>query len=184
MKEVLILSFIATIVTFFALLSAHKKFCVDEFRQRIFKVRDDLFDYAANGNIAFDNVSYLMTRTYLNGAIRFAERMTLVKLIVGSRLLKHHKSSFEKDLVESLKKLNDEQRNHIQKSLSLSTDFTIMYLAKKNFIVVVTFALFRCLGIVMKVIKSTGVQDKLTREYQSTYTDAIYFEGASSNTCA
>lgn len=178
MKEVLILSCLAILITFFALLSAHKKYCVDEFRQRVFKVREDLFYYAAGGGIDFNNPAYMMTRTFLNGTLRFAERMTLVKLIVGSKLLKNHKSSFERDLLESLSRLNSEQREYIENSLKLSTEFTIAYLAKKNFIVVLTFTIFHYMGIVMKVIKSTGIQDKLAKKYQSTYRDAIYFEGS------
>jgi hypothetical protein len=181
MIELLILCGLATLVTFFALLNSYKKYCVDELRQRIFHVRDDLFDYASQGHIGFDNVAYMMTRTYLNGSIRFAERMTLVKLIVGSHILKHYKSSFDSELKQSLKTLNPEQRGKIEKSIVLSVEHTITYLAKKNFLVITIFTITKILGVCYKLIRSSGVSEKLEKKYKETYTDAIYFEGTSSS---
>ena len=54
----------------------------DAFRQRLFTLRDDLFDYAQSGKIAFDNPSYMTLRNVMNGLIRFTHRLTFTRFIV------------------------------------------------------------------------------------------------------
>ncbi len=39
---------------------------LDCFRQNMFSVRDELFDYAAAGNISFDNPAYILLRLQMN----------------------------------------------------------------------------------------------------------------------
>lgn len=52
---------------------------VDAFRQRMFEIRDELFDFAAEGNISFDDPAYGSLRSLLNGYIRFAHKMSLTR---------------------------------------------------------------------------------------------------------
>ena len=47
----------------------------DLLRERLFTLRDELFEYAAAGGIPFDHPIYTLVRTTLNGFIRFAERV-------------------------------------------------------------------------------------------------------------
>ena len=53
---------------------------VDTYRQRLFAVRDDLFDYAASGAVGFDDPAYTTLRDLSNGLIRFAHRLTFVRV--------------------------------------------------------------------------------------------------------
>lgn len=55
---------------------------IDEFRQSIFSVRDELFDYAAQGNIAFDHPAYTTLRSMLNGYIRFSHRISALYFVL------------------------------------------------------------------------------------------------------
>jgi hypothetical protein len=62
---------------------------IDALRQTLFSLRDELFDFAANGGIAFDAPAYLVSRSSINSLIRFAHRITasrFVLLLVGKRL--------------------------------------------------------------------------------------------------
>ena len=54
---------------------------VDSFRQHIFAVRDDLFDYAASGAIRFDDPAYMTLRSIANGTIRFAHQLTFTRVL-------------------------------------------------------------------------------------------------------
>lgn len=47
------------------------------FRQNLFEIRDDLFDYAEAGNLSFDHPAYGALRSCINGYIRFGDRMTI-----------------------------------------------------------------------------------------------------------
>lgn len=53
---------------------------IDAFRQRLFALRDELFDYAASGGIDFNDPAYGMLRTTLNSMIRFAHRVSFFRL--------------------------------------------------------------------------------------------------------
>ena len=92
-------------VLFFEL---YKPYRVDAFRQSVFAIRDELFDYALGGHIPFDHPSYQSLRRHMNGMIRFAHRLTLVWVItmalarilrptpeVEEKWLREHEHMFE-----------------------------------------------------------------------------------------
>jgi hypothetical protein len=56
---------------------------VDTFRQKLFCLRSDLFDLAAEGIVPFDHPAYTQLRLLINGLIRFAHRASLPVLIVA-----------------------------------------------------------------------------------------------------
>ena len=55
---------------------------LDSFRQKMFAVRDELFDYAADGNISFDDPAYQLLREQMNAIIRFGHNLTLYRLVI------------------------------------------------------------------------------------------------------
>lgn len=55
---------------------------VDDFRDRIFALRDDLFDRAAAGAIPFGHPAYGMLRRTMNGFLRWAERLRLLDAVL------------------------------------------------------------------------------------------------------
>jgi len=57
---------------------------VDFFRQRLFALRSDLFDIAANGKVSFEHPAYAQLRLMINGVIRYAHRASFPTLIVAS----------------------------------------------------------------------------------------------------
>lgn len=53
---------------------------LDAFRQEMFVVRDDLFDFAASGKISFENPAYRLLRQMMNGSIRYAHQLTFFRV--------------------------------------------------------------------------------------------------------
>jgi hypothetical protein len=51
------------------------------FRQRLFEIRDRLFDAAAAGAIAFDHPAYGMVRQMINGFVRFGHRLNTTRVV-------------------------------------------------------------------------------------------------------
>ena len=51
------------------------------FRQRLFEVRDALFDAAVEGVVPFNHPAYGMARQFINGLIRFAHRLNTTTFI-------------------------------------------------------------------------------------------------------
>lgn len=61
-----------------------KRFVIDLVRQNLFEIRDEVFDYAARGNLDFDSEVYQLTRAKLNSMIRFCEGFSFLNLaLVG-----------------------------------------------------------------------------------------------------
>ncbi len=54
----------------------YRDYRIDLFRQRLFALRDELFDLARSGAISFDDRAYGLLRSTLNGFIRFGHRLT------------------------------------------------------------------------------------------------------------
>lgn len=54
----------------------------DAFRQRVFALRDQLFDYAAAGNIEFNHPAYWRLRLMMNNTIRFSHRITFGEMLL------------------------------------------------------------------------------------------------------
>jgi hypothetical protein len=55
---------------------------LERYRQALFDVRDRLFDYAAEGSIAFEDPAYGMLRSTINGFIRFAHRISFSHVVL------------------------------------------------------------------------------------------------------
>lgn len=70
-----------------------RKLVISMTRQKIFEIRDDVFLYAAEGNIRFDAKPYTQLRWHLNRMIRLCHKMSLTTLLItllfGDRLSNH-----------------------------------------------------------------------------------------------
>lgn len=56
---------------------------VDHFRQQMFALRDELFDFAADGRVKFDDHAYVLLRDLMNGTIRYAHNLTPYRTIMS-----------------------------------------------------------------------------------------------------
>lgn len=64
----------------FLLFFCFRSYRLDNVRDELFQVRNELFDYAATGAISFDDPAYWMLRQRLNGLLRFAHTLTFVRI--------------------------------------------------------------------------------------------------------
>jgi len=60
----------------------YRSYRIDLARQVLFAIRDSLFDEAAQDKIEFSNPAYGMTRSTLNGMIRFTHELSFVRLVI------------------------------------------------------------------------------------------------------
>lgn len=65
---------------------AYRPYRIDSLRQRLFALRDELFDLAADGHIEFSDPAYWRLRLAINGMIRFAHRISFARLVFTSVL--------------------------------------------------------------------------------------------------
>lgn len=79
-----LISIAGMLVLAFALVNQYR---IDALRQRLFELRDALFDDALAGRISFDSPAYKATRILLNGLLRFAHRLSLSRFLVAMRFV-------------------------------------------------------------------------------------------------
>ena len=60
---------------------------IDEFRETLFTLRDELFDYMWENDLSFDDPAYCELRESLNRGIRMAEILTLPIFLTGVGVL-------------------------------------------------------------------------------------------------
>ena len=60
----------------------YKEYTVDIFRQKMFDLRDDLFDSVGGGLIDFNHPAYTILRKTMNGFLRFGHRITVLELLI------------------------------------------------------------------------------------------------------
>lgn len=59
-----------------------QSYCVDVARQRMFMIRDELFDLAADEKMSFNEPAYQEMRDIINANIRFAHRMSWIEIFL------------------------------------------------------------------------------------------------------
>src|SRR5947209_617518 len=60
-----------------------RNYFLDKMRQRLFEIRDRLFDYSADGNIDFNHAAYGNLRLSLNGMLRFAHQLYFSRALLS-----------------------------------------------------------------------------------------------------
>ena len=93
---------------------------IDSFRQQIFTIRDEMFDYAAEGNIDFNHPAYGTIRTLMNGHIRFAHRIDsalilifMVYFVFKSKEVNKQKKELQKRIESQMSSLPKEQKEKL-----------------------------------------------------------------------
>lgn len=99
---------IVSLAGILVLLGRLRACAVDDFRQGMFALRDNVFDLAASGALPFDHPAYGMLRSTMNGFVRWADRLQLLQLMVLF-VLWHHRD------------LGSERRFEIQWKEALAT---------------------------------------------------------------
>ena len=87
----------------------YRPLVVAQTRQRLFRVRDELFQKAATGIVAFDSEAYRIIRRMLNGSIRFTHELTLLHAVL---LLMRSRS---KDVRQDALKLHSHLKQEIDR---------------------------------------------------------------------
>lgn len=140
-----------------------KEYMQDYTRQELFKLRDELFDYAADGQIAFDDEAYLTTRTLINGVIRFTHSISLthwlMMLLCSDANEKHYAKQFSIRFSAAIAKLNPNQQAMIHKTMFKTHSTVFNHFLNTSPLLFVTIKPLFDLAIVIKVIKKSIIED-------------------------
>lgn len=126
---------LSALAIWFGFFWLYRDYEVDRYRQRLFELRDELWDYAAEGHVGFDNPAYRLIRARLNGLIRFANLLSgtwLAMVLVAEKLRPSPEviERIEGELTEALATLPaplaERLRDYQQKALFLAIEHTVL----------------------------------------------------------
>jgi hypothetical protein len=60
----------------------YRDYRLDTFREELFIIRNELFEYAASGALPFDSPAYSLLRNFVNQMIRYAHSLTFTRYII------------------------------------------------------------------------------------------------------
>lgn len=182
------LIYFASLGLCFLLYVEWKKYRLDRFRFRLFRIRDQLFHKAAQGKISFDDEAYKIARANLNGMIRYSHDVSLLSLLLYkrvSRLRVYQERAVEyRDRVSRAQKaLSPEARKCVDEAMREMHHETMTYIAFNSLpaITLVSFMFFWFLGetLVKKVKGSAKVirmEESQPFESMSRRIDALDIE--------
>ena len=136
----------------------HRRYWVDKTRQRLFLIRDNLFNAAARGSaICFDDRAYGMTRVTINGMLRTLEDYNALRAL--GLLLRYKYSLGLRDMCarylnsnnKSIKDLTPDGRDLIKDTMNKANKAFIDYLIHTSLLLWTITNLF---GPIYRVISS------------------------------
>ena len=98
------------------LLRLYRDYSVDRFREEMFALRDEMFDFAASGGIAFGHPAYGRLRLTMNGFARRASRLGLMEVVLFRLLSRRDRdeiAKFDTDWEKALDGLDDTARRRL-----------------------------------------------------------------------
>jgi hypothetical protein len=141
LKSALGLLFIWVLVFFF-----WKDYCLDVFRDDVFAIRDELFLYAANGNVGFDHPAYKILRQRMNVALRYAHEFTFTRFVLAITVLSKAPSPDNTAWEEALELLPSDVQKSLIQYLNTFAFTWLRYITLRSFFLYIVVLLGRVVG--------------------------------------
>jgi hypothetical protein len=136
----------ALLAVWYVLRILYKDMLIDAFRGQLFTLRDELFDIARDGSVAFDNPAYTSLRRIHNGFIRETNRLGITWVFAFS----------SKTVKEDLEALDfheyEARRRQALLSLDWRTQSAITNINRRLHLLVTAFMLLRSPVILLLVL--------------------------------
>lgn len=100
--------------TLWALFFLLKAYRVEALRDRLFAVRQELFDYARLGGVEFSDPAYATLRQLMNSLIRFAHQLTFFRVGLGSAWVSDDPSPALEEWKQAVSKLPPEHQEKLE----------------------------------------------------------------------
>jgi hypothetical protein len=84
--------------------------CTDWARQIIFESRDELFDMARSGQLDFNSNEYRTIRKSLEGLIRYAHDLTIIRVAMHGPTFRAHSTSNLRDAISKMSDVNTRKK--------------------------------------------------------------------------
>lgn len=137
---------------------------IENFRNRLFAIRNELFDRALDGEIAFDHPAYVMLRASLNGHLRFAHNLSFLEIAVFHKVYRDDPERREvyDRFVEALDECTPAQREFIARYMADLSDAVVRRLVQGSWMMVVPI-----IPVVMALVLRKPLERRLRKPLES-----------------
>ncbi len=181
-KETIFIGVINLLFFYFLWFWGYRIYFTHSFRHYLFGVRDELFDFAAKGNIDFNNKAFLRQWNEINAMIQRAND-TFV-LFFSSLFISYKNKNFNEDYLKLIEKeqdsLTDAQKEFLMQIREKQLNLFVGYLLKSSFAflfiaIIVSFVVI----IKQKTTKRSNLKTNITNKVEPYF--EIYNELATIN---
>ncbi len=103
---------------------------LDSLRDRLFAIRERLFDYAADGHISFDHPAYTKLRMRINSLIRFGYRLTFTRFAMGVLFITWKNAPYDREILLEWENAVKELPSAVQAELNSISDETLVLVVR------------------------------------------------------
>ena len=172
-----LLSLISLSLIVFMIVPMWNRYRTDKYRQELFGIRDELFLDAAKGRISFSSNAYIVTRTVLNGLIRFEHKASFSRILLIMVLYPQGTSGRTGSAVAAAFEASAEQDRVGCGSYIVSAHKTVAkHLARSPYLLVISVPFVIAFWIARAGSLSERSVTKLKRQF-SALDNAAYAEG-------
>lgn len=162
----------------------YQKQRADIVREKLFAVRNDLFDEARNGNISFDDEAYKLLRGIIQKAIYNADKIDLwhilaFNIFVQKKIEATQELNFTMRLQNAMEQLSLEERSIVSKYLFEMNKTLVFHVITTNivlvFFVLLPWALFKIgIKLTIKKVQSGASNAQQAAGEVAQYTSRIF----------
>ena len=133
------------VTAFWIIFFEYPNSAIETTRNRLFSLRDELFELAQKGEIPFDSDAYKFARGMVNGMIRYAHDISGLQLLMA--LLTRTKSTVllgeetQRKWVESQSKLTEKNREQVKAIVDRATDEMMRLVVARSLILSLVWTL-------------------------------------------
>jgi hypothetical protein len=136
---------------------------LDSLREKLFAIRNDLFQFAARGGISFSDPSYRTLRDLMNGMIRYAYKLNGTQLLLTAIAYSSRKDEQWRIPVrlwhETVEALPAIQKDKLMSSHDEMFRVVMKHIAGGNIILLMAFSLLKLLRLLVKVFTGGTTQN-------------------------
>jgi hypothetical protein len=129
---------------------------LDILRQQLFAIRDELFDFAADGGIDFDEPAYRELRGDINSLIRFAHKLSFARMIFAPWGIPddHPAAVSVRKWTERVNQLPPLARRKLFEVRAQVLDQIIVYIVRRSIIATIIISSLRIIGLFVNTVRS------------------------------
>jgi hypothetical protein len=156
---------------------------VAEFQQKMFELRDQMFDAAANQELAFSDAAYIALRNTMNGLIRTAERISfagVVSFILAKSITKDQTPPAMPPSLEEIKLEEDVHKRKQYHEFHRNMDMLVLQLLiKRNVLLHCLLALERLrMRVIRPAITNPLARSHATKSWSRAMENHAFIEGS------